>query len=66
MRPRPDARVSAPLTWDEVPGVEPEAYTVETMRERLAAVGDPMEGMWKRKVSLLPRFEKLGVEPAKR
>ena len=32
VRPTPDARVSAPLSWDEVADVEPEAFTLETMR----------------------------------
>jgi DNA primase len=63
IRPTPDARASAPLAWDEVPTVEPEAFTLETMRERVAAVGDLMGGMWRRKRSLLPLFEKLGLEP---
>jgi DNA ligase D len=63
VRPTPDARVSAPLEWEEVPGVEPEAFTIETMRARVAAAGDPTKGMWRRAVSLAPRFEKLGLEP---
>jgi bifunctional non-homologous end joining protein LigD len=63
IRPTADARASAPLHWDEVAAVEPEASTLETMRDRIAAVGDPMAGMWRRKVSLLPRFEQLGLEP---
>jgi bifunctional non-homologous end joining protein LigD len=63
VRPTPDARVSAPLGWDEVAAVEPEAFTLETMRERVAAVGDPMMGMSRRRPSLLPRFERLGLEP---
>jgi bifunctional non-homologous end joining protein LigD len=62
VRPKPDARVSAPLQWDEVPEVEPAAFTIETMRARLAAVGDPMAGMWERKVSLVPLFDRLGVK----
>jgi DNA ligase D-like protein (predicted polymerase) len=62
VRPTPDARVSAPLSWDEAPGVEPEGFTVETMRGRLEAIGDPMAGMWERKISLLPLFEQLGLE----
>ena len=33
VRPTPDARVSAPLAWDEVPGVDPAAFTLETMRD---------------------------------
>jgi DNA primase len=63
IRPTPDARASAPLLWDEVPAVEPETFTLETMRERIAAVGDPMHGMWRRRPSLLPRFAQLGLEP---
>jgi bifunctional non-homologous end joining protein LigD len=63
VRPMADARVSAPLQWDEVPSVEAESFTLETMRDRIAAVGDPMRGMWRRRPSLLPRFEQLGLEP---
>jgi bifunctional non-homologous end joining protein LigD len=66
IRPTPDARASAPLAWDEVPGVDPAACTLETMRDRVAQVGDPTAGMWRRKVSLVSRFEKLGLEPPER
>jgi bifunctional non-homologous end joining protein LigD len=66
IRPTPDARASAPLAWDEVPGVEPDAFTLQTMRERIERVGDLTAGMWRRKVSLLPRFEKLGLEAPSR
>jgi bifunctional non-homologous end joining protein LigD len=62
VRPTPEARVSAPLAWEEVPTVEPQAFTVETMRDRIADVGDLTEGMWRRKVSLRPRFAKLGLD----
>ena len=41
VRPTPDARVSAPLEWDEVPAAEPGDLRLDTARERLAAVGDP-------------------------
>ncbi len=61
VRPTPDARVSAPLLWDEVAGVVPEAFTLETMPGRIAAVGDPMRGMWRNPPSLIPRFAKLGL-----
>jgi DNA primase len=64
IRPTPDARASAPLRWDEVPGAEPAAFTLETMRERIARIGDPTAGMWRRKVGLASRFETLGLEPA--
>ncbi len=62
VRPTADARVSAPLLWEEVPEVDPAAYTVPTMRDRVSAVGDPMRAMWRRAVSLPPRFERLGLE----
>jgi bifunctional non-homologous end joining protein LigD len=41
VRPLPDARVSAPLTWDEVPLCEPAEFTVLTMPDRFARIGDP-------------------------
>jgi DNA ligase D len=63
IRPTADARVSAPLRWDEVADVEPARFTVETMRQRLAAVGDPMHGMWRNPPSLRPRFTRLELEP---
>jgi bifunctional non-homologous end joining protein LigD len=62
IRPNPDARASAPLSWEEVPNVEPDEFTIETMRARVADVGDLTDGMWRRKVSLRPRFKKLGLE----
>jgi bifunctional non-homologous end joining protein LigD len=62
VRPTPDARVSAPLHWDEVTGVEPESFTLETMPARVAAVGDPMRGMWRSPPSLRSRFARLGLD----
>ncbi len=62
IRPTPDARASAPLSWDEVAEVDPAQFTLETMRERVTEAGDPSVGMWRRKVSLLPRFESLGLK----
>ena len=41
VRPLPDARVSAPLRWDEVNASEPGDFTVFTMPARFAAIGDP-------------------------
>jgi DNA ligase D len=40
IRPKPGAPVSAPLTWDELPGVAPEDFTVATMPARFAELGD--------------------------
>jgi bifunctional non-homologous end joining protein LigD len=43
VRPLPDARVSAPLTWDEVSVCDPADFTVQTMPRRFAELGDPHE-----------------------
>jgi DNA ligase D-like protein (predicted polymerase) len=40
VRPTPDARVSAPLTWDEVDACEPADITLATMPSRYARLGD--------------------------
>ncbi|WP_336648475.1 DNA polymerase domain-containing protein [Microbacterium sp. MMO-10] len=45
VRPLPDARVSAPLAWDEVRLRRPEEFTVPTVRARFAEIGDPHEGI---------------------
>lgn len=41
IRPLPDARVSAPLEWTEIPDCAPEDFTVLTMPKRFADIGDP-------------------------
>ena len=45
VRPLPDARVSTPLTWDEVPHCDPAAFTIDTVPERFARLGDPWSGI---------------------
>ena len=45
VRPLPDARVSAPLHWDEVPDSDPAEFTIFTIPERFANIGDPHAGM---------------------
>ena len=40
VRPTPDARVSAPLTWEETESAEPGDFTLTTMPTRYAQVGD--------------------------
>ena len=64
VRPVEDARVSAPLRWDEVSDVEPGDFTLRTMRDRLARVGDVTAGMWERAVSLDPLFDTMKVKRA--
>jgi bifunctional non-homologous end joining protein LigD len=45
VRPKPDARVSAPLTWDELGDCRPEDFTLRTMPARFAALGDRHAGI---------------------
>jgi DNA ligase D-like protein (predicted polymerase) len=45
VRPLPDARVSTPLHWQEVPDCEPAEFTVLTVPKRFAENGDPHAGM---------------------
>ena len=45
IRPLPDARVSTPLRWAEVPDCDPEDFTVLTVPKRFVELGDPNEAM---------------------
>jgi bifunctional non-homologous end joining protein LigD len=45
VRPLPDARVSTPLHWDEVPDCDPADFTVLTVPKRFAELGDPHADM---------------------
>jgi DNA ligase D-like protein (predicted polymerase) len=45
VRPTRDARVSAPLSWDEVPDCDPAAFTLTTMPGRFAELGDRHAGI---------------------
>ncbi|WP_454561124.1 DNA polymerase domain-containing protein [Mycobacterium haemophilum] len=45
VRATPDARVSTPLHWDEVAGCKPEAFTIATVPDRFAEIGDPWAGI---------------------
>jgi DNA ligase D-like protein (predicted polymerase) len=45
VRPTPDARVSAPLTWEEVSDCELSDFTMKTMPGRYASLGDLTAGM---------------------
>ncbi len=57
VRPRPDGRVSAPMTWDELARCRPEDFTLRTMPARFAALGDLHAGIDARPCSLLPLLE---------
>jgi DNA ligase D-like protein (predicted polymerase) len=41
VRPVPDARVSTPLRWEEVPDVEHQDLRLDTVPDRVAKLGDP-------------------------
>lgn len=45
VRPLPDARVSTPLLWEEVPDCDPADFTVLTVPERYTELGDPHASM---------------------
>ena len=57
VRARPGAQVSAPLTWDEIGRVHPDELSIVSVPERLAAHGDPWEGMNEQPQSLEPLLE---------
>jgi bifunctional non-homologous end joining protein LigD len=52
VRPTPDARVSAPLTWEETESVEPGDFTLASMPARFARVGDLHADINRRSCSL--------------
>jgi bifunctional non-homologous end joining protein LigD len=45
VRPTPEARVSAPVSWDELASCDPADFTLRTMPARFAEVGDPHAGI---------------------
>ncbi|NKE68094.1 DNA polymerase domain-containing protein [Ramlibacter sp. RBP-2] len=45
VRPRPDARVSAPVSWRELDTCDPADFTLRAMPARFASIGDPHEGI---------------------
>jgi bifunctional non-homologous end joining protein LigD len=70
IRPLPDARVSAPLRWEEIPDCEPRDFTVLTMPARLKEIGDPnarmddAAGSLERLLELADRDEAAGLGDA--
>ena len=57
VRPKPGAPVSAPVTWDELPEVAPEDFTVATMPQRFAEVGDRHAAINDKSHSLQPLLD---------
>ena len=57
VRPRPDARVSAPVTWPEIESCNPADFTLTTMPARFAALGDAHADIDGQSWSLEPLLE---------
>ena len=57
VRPKPDGRVSAPLTWDELNDCRPEEFTLRTMPARFADLGDRHAKIDEHPCSLDPLLE---------
>jgi len=57
IRPLPDARVSAPLRWEEIPDCDPADFTVLTMPARFDKLGDPHAMMDEKSGSLEPLLD---------
>ena len=57
VRPLPDARVSTPLDWREVPDCDPADFTLFTVPKRFAEIGDPHANMDSARGSLEPLLE---------
>jgi bifunctional non-homologous end joining protein LigD len=67
VRPTPDARVSAPLGWDEVDACDPAEFTLSTMPARFKQVGDVHKSIDQHAGSLaglLELFERQGLGDA--
>jgi bifunctional non-homologous end joining protein LigD len=64
VRPLPDARVSAPLHWNEVPACDPADFTIFTVPERFAKIGDPHADMNSAPGSLEKLLELAGKDEA--
>ncbi|MEX0984695.1 MAG: DNA polymerase domain-containing protein [Actinomycetota bacterium] len=64
VRPMADARVSTPITWDEVATVDPAAFTMRSIPERLRRVGDPGAGIDDTAGSLVPLLERAAEHDA--
>jgi bifunctional non-homologous end joining protein LigD len=70
VRPLPDARVSTPLTWEEVPDCDPADFTLFTVPARFAKIGDPhadmdsATGSLEKLLELAARDEAAGLKDA--
>jgi DNA ligase D len=56
-RALPTATVSTPVTWDELADIAPADFTILTVPDRLAAIGDPWHGMARQRGSMSTLLE---------
>src|SRR3989449_8195308 len=70
VRPLPDARVSTPLYWEEVPDCNPSDFTIFTVPERFAKIGhrhaemDASPGSLEKLLELADKDEAAGIADA--
>jgi bifunctional non-homologous end joining protein LigD len=57
VRPKPDARVSAPVSWKELADCRPEDFTLHTMPGRFRRIGDPHAAIDAQPCSLAPLLQ---------
>jgi bifunctional non-homologous end joining protein LigD len=66
VRPEPGATVSTPFSWDELGEMRPRDWTVETIFERVAELGDPFQPVATGPgADIRPLMEQLGAKPRK-
>lgn len=67
VRAKPGATVSTPLTWEDVTiGLNPAEFTIKTVPDRVAKMGDPMRAMLEAKPDVATAVAKLGARLAKK
>jgi DNA ligase D len=65
IRPTPNAQVSCPLTWEELPTVQLADFTIETVPPRFKEFGDPSEAIDEVRFSLEPLLELVAADERK-
>lgn len=64
VRPRVGAQVSTPFGWDDLPTIDPESLTIDTVPHRLAERGDPWELLDEAPCSIQPLVERFAADLA--
>lgn len=63
LRPTPEATVSTPVRWDELPDLDPRTFTIRTVRDRFERVGDLFAPVLTDKQRLTGLLEEVVVKP---